>query len=83
MSIVNGIAFFLMLLSTFLFALLVLFFSWSEKTNGQYSIPLYKRVIASSPFFIGGVHFYNTNDPSIILAAYVIFFILRVTKFHS
>lgn len=82
MDITNSIGFVLLLISSSLVGLIILFSAYNNGSNGFYSTPFYKRLIVSLPFIVGSIYFFNTNDFTVILVGYILLFIYKFFKFY-
>lgn len=82
MDSTNDIASILLLVSSSIVGLVILFSAYNNGSNGFYATPFYKRLIVSLPFIVGSIYFFNTNDFTIILVGYILLFIYKVFKFY-
>ncbi len=82
MDITNSIGFVLLLISSSLVGLIILFSAYNNGSNGFYATPFYKRVIVSLPFIVGSIYFFNTNNVIIILIGYILLFVYKKTDFY-
>ena len=78
----DTIPFILLLISSSLFGLLILFSAHNNSSNGFYATPLYVRLIASLPFIVGSIYFFNTNDYTIVLIGYILLFVYKKINFY-
>lgn len=82
MDITNSISFVLLLISSSLVGLIILFSAYNNGSNGFYATPFYKRLIVSLPFIVGSIYFFNTNNFTVILVGYILLFIYKIFKFY-
>lgn len=82
MDITNSIGFVLLLISSSLVGLIILFSAYNNGSNGFYATPFYKRLIVSLPFIVGSIYFFNTNNFTVILVGYILLFIYKIFKFY-
>ena len=82
MDTLNGIFFILLLISSSLVGLVILFSAHNNGSNGFYATPLYVRLLVSLPFIVGSFYFFYNNDFTIILIGYVLLFVYKKINFY-
>ncbi len=82
MDITNNIAFILLLISSTLVGLVILFSAYNNGSNGFYATPFYVRLIVSLPFIGGSIYFYYTNNVIIVMIGFILLFVYKKIDFY-